>query len=227
MVRRVRIEGHHDNHSVVTSRHKYILAEGCGVRQEGPNLKLDRLVAEELSGSIAKGYVAEIARYHRIQASAMFHEAAEYVKSELKRMGLKDAKIEQFTADGRHTYWTYTSPVGWEVRGAELLMLEPEEKLLASYQDIPQSLHTYSKGTPKEGVTALLVDVGAGVDAKDYEGRKVKGKFVLATGRASTVHNQAVYKRGALGVLTDTMPYEFPGVRESIDVPDAHAYQGI
>jgi hypothetical protein len=190
-------------------------------------MRIDRLVTEEVSGSLAKGYVADIARFHRIQASTMFHDSAEHVRSELRKMDLRDARIERFTADGRHTYWTYTSPVGWEVRSAELVLLEPERKVLASYMDCPQSLHTYSKGTSKQGVVAQLVDVGAGTEPKDYAGKKVRGKFVLASGRAMSVHQEAVHKRGAAGVITDTMPYEFPGVRESLDVPDAHAYQGI
>jgi len=186
-----------------------------------------KIVREELSGNVAKSFVAEICRFHRIQASTMFHEAAEYVKSELLKMGLNDAVIEQFPADGAYKYWTYTSPVGWEVKNAELYMIEPEEKLLVSYADIPQSLHTFSNSTPPEGVTAELVDVGAGTKPSDYEGKNVKGKFVLGTGRARLVHQQAVYKFGALGVITDTITYEMKNVRENLDIPDAHAYQAI
>jgi hypothetical protein len=55
----------------------------------------------------------------------------------------------------------------------------------------------------------------------------VKGKFVLATGRARRVHELAVYEHGAAGVITDTITFEMPDVRESVDVPDAHAYQSI
>ncbi len=190
-------------------------------------MQLEKVVTQELSGSVAKSYVAGITRYHRIQGSPMYHEAAEYVKAELKKMGLKDVRIEQYPADGKHAYWTYTSPIGWEARGAELSMVEPENKLMASYHDIPQSLHTFSKGTSKDGVIAELIDVGTGSSDDDYKGKKVKGKIVLATGRAIAVHEQAVEKRGAVGIITDTMPYEFPGVRESIDIPDAHAYQGL
>jgi hypothetical protein len=190
-------------------------------------MSLRKIVKEELSGSIAKSYVAQISRFHRVQASTMFHEAAEYVKSELLKIGLKDAAIEQFPADGAKKYWTYTSPVGWTVKSAELRLVEPEEKLLASYEDIPQSLHTYSSATPSEGVTAELVDVGVGTKPADYEGKDVKGKFVLATGRAKSVHEQAVYKYGAAGVITDTVTLEIPNVRESLDIPDAHAYQSI
>jgi hypothetical protein len=190
-------------------------------------MSLNRLVRDELSGVVAKSFVEQISGFHRIQASTMFHEAAEYVKNELFKIGLKDATIEQFPADGKTKYWTYTSPIGWSVKSAELRLVEPEEMLIVRYEDVPQCLHTYSKATPPEGVTAELVDVGAGTKPKDYEGKDVKGKFVLATGRANPVHEQAVYKLGAAGVITDTITYEMPNVRESLDIPDAHAYQGI
>jgi len=190
-------------------------------------MELAKFVKDELSGNVAKSYVAQISRFHRIQGSTMFHEAAEYVKTELLKLGLQDAVIEQFPADGASKYWTYTSPVGWEAKSAELHLIEPEEKLICTYEDLPQSLHVFSNATPSEGVTAELVDVGAGTKPKDYEGKDVKGKFVLATGRAKRVHEQAVYKYGALGVITDTITYEMPDVRESIDIPDAHAYQAI
>ena len=189
-------------------------------------MDLDKLVKDELSGSVAKSFVAQICRFHRIQGSTMFHEAAEYVKTELLKIGLTDAKIEQFPADGKTRFWTHTSPVGWEVKNAELHQIEPEEKLLCTYEDTPQSLHAFSNATPPEGVTAELVDVGVGIKSKDYEGRNVKGKLVLATGRARQVHQQAVKKHGAAGVITDTC-WEFSKVRESLDIPDAHAYQGI
>jgi hypothetical protein len=156
----------------------------------------------------------------------MFHEAAEYVKNELLKIGLTDVTIEQFPADGKTKYWTYTSPIGWTARSAELRLVEPEERLIVRYEDVPTCLHTYSKATSPEGVAAELIDVGAGAKPKDYEGKDVKGKFVLATGRARTVHEQAVYKYGAIGVITDTC-WEFPNIRESLDIPDAHAYQSI
>lgn len=190
-------------------------------------MEFAKLVKDELSGSVAKSFVAQISRFHRIQGSTMFHEAAEYVKNELLKLGLQNVAIEQFPADGATKYWTHTSPVGWEVKSAELRLIEPEEKLICTYEDLPQSLHTFSNATPPEGITAELVDVGAGTKPEDYEGKNVKGKIVLATGRAKTVHEQAVFKRGALGVITDTITYEMPNVRESIDIPDAHAYQAI
>ena len=190
-------------------------------------MNLEKLVKEEISGNTAKSYVANVSNFHRIQASTMFHEAAEYVKNELVKLGLKDATIEQFPADGKEKYWTYTSPMGWTVRSAELRLKEPSEELMANYEDEPQCLHTYSRSTPAEGVAGELVDVGTGTKPEDYEGKDVRGKFVLAAGRGRAVHEQAVFKFGASAVITDALSLEIPNARESIDVPDAHAYQSI
>ena len=190
------------------------------------NPQTKKIVKEELSGEKAKAYVAEITDFHRIQASAMFHQAAEHVRDTLLKNGLEDAKIEQFKADGAKKYWTHTSPMGWEAKSAELTLVEPEQKLLVRFTDTPTCLHTCSNATPPEGVTAELVDVGKGTKPEDYKGKDVKGRLVLATGRALLVHEQAVYKRGAAGVITDTV-FEFPNVRESVDIPDAHAYMSI
>jgi len=191
------------------------------------NPQLKKLVKEELSGEKAKDYVEQISHYHRIQASTMFHQAAEHVKQQLLNIGLQDAKIEQFKSDGATKYWTHISPVGWEAKSAELRLIEPEQQLIVRYTDIPTSLHTCSNATPPEGITAELIDVGPGTKPEHYEGKDVKNKFVLATGRARTVHEEAVYKHGAAGVITDTLAHEIENVRESIDIPDAHGYQSI
>src|SRR5512136_2447859 len=111
-------------------------------------MKAGALVKEELSGSSAKSYVSEITRYHRIQGSSMFHEAALYVRNELRRMGLANAEILQFPADGRRMFWTHETTVGWSIKSAELRMLEPKEILLTRFEDVPMSLHTFSRKTP-------------------------------------------------------------------------------
>jgi len=184
-------------------------------------MELGKVVRGELSGSSAKSYVAGLTEFHRIQGSPMMRDAALHVKEELARIGLGDATIEHYPADGRRRYWTHTSTMGWDVRSAELSRVEPDGLVLARYIDIPQSLHTFSRSTPEQGVTAELVDVGKGSSDQDYARKSVKGKFVLTTGKGKTVQHEAVVKRGAAGVITDSLTYEFQGVRESIDIPDA------
>ncbi len=187
---------------------------------------IHKLVKQEISGSTAKNYVSRLCAFHRIQASPMFREALDWVKDQAEHVGLEELEVESFPADGKHRYWTYYSPPGWSIKSAELRMVEPQEELLARFEDTPQSLHSFSKGTPKAGVTAELVEVGSGLRAKDYAGKRVKGKIVLASGRGEYVHRPAVVERGALGVITDSV-IEMPHVREGVDIPDAHGYQGI
>jgi len=145
------------------------------------NVEIKKLVKEELSGENAKSYVAEITRFHRIQASTMFRQAAKHVRATLFNIGLKDAKVKQFESDGAKKYWTHISPMGWEVKSAELRIIEPEQLLLVRYSDTPTCLHTCSNATPPEGVAAELVDVGKGTKPEDYEDKDVRGRFVLAT----------------------------------------------
>jgi hypothetical protein len=116
--------------------------------------KMKSIIKEELSGERAKIYVQQISQFHRIQASPMFHKAAEYVKDTLIQIGLKDTKIMQFVSDGSKKYWTHVSPIGWEVKNAELRLVEPEEKILVNYVDTPMSLHVHSKSTPQRGTVA-------------------------------------------------------------------------
>jgi len=191
------------------------------------NPELGRLLREELSGERAKAHVEAITQFHRIQASPMFHEAAKYVRDQLLKIGLEGVRVEAFPSDGSRRYWTFLSPIGWEAEEAELWLVEPERRLLARYPDIPTSLHVHSRSTPPDGVAAELVDVGSGLRDEEYAGKDVKGKFVLATGRAGRVHRKAVFRYGAAAVLTDALTFEVEGMRESIDLPDAHAYQAI
>ena len=94
----------------------------------------DRL-HEALSGELAKEHVIEITRYHRIQGSRGYRAAAQYVLAQLRECGFseQDASIESFPADGKVTYQTWQSPSGWDIRSAELRMLEPYEVRIGQF----------------------------------------------------------------------------------------------
>ncbi|MFW9920806.1 MAG: DUF4910 domain-containing protein, partial [Candidatus Thorarchaeota archaeon] len=51
-----------------------------------------------------------------------------------------------------------------------------------------------------------VVYIGRGILKEDYEGKDVKGKFVLTTSRATQVHRPACIERGAIGILTFIPP---------------------
>jgi len=183
--------------------------------QEGTSLldpKTRDILHESLSGELAKEHVIQITRHHRIQGSRGYRAAAQYVLQQLRRFGYdeKDAAIESFKSDGRVTYQTWQSPSGWDIESAELRMVEPREERIVGYPEIAMSVMTYSN---PGNVTAELVWVGTGTSDKDYEGKDVKGKLVLATGYGGEVHRLAVLRYGAKAVvcyLDDERAKEYP-----------------
>ena len=158
------------------------------------------LLHESLSGELAKEHVYQITRYHRIQGSRQYRDAANYVLGKLRSYGFseKDAYIETFKSDGKVSYQTWQSPSGWDISWAELRMVEPYDERIVGYPEIAMSVMTYSN--PGEA-TAELVWVGSGEKDEDYMGKNVKGKIVLATGYGGTVHRLAVLKYGAKAVV--------------------------
>ncbi|HEX8185835.1 MAG TPA: DUF4910 domain-containing protein [Blastocatellia bacterium] len=153
----------------------------------------------EINGLIAKDTVVELSRHHRVQASSGFSHAADYIASKAKEYGLEQVQIERFVADGKKTYHTLKSTPGWEAHSGELWETAPGRVKVADYDEMRVALADYSQAAD---VTASLVDVGAGVSAKDYEGKDVKDRIVLAGGAVAAVHKMAVDERGAAGIVS-------------------------
>jgi aminopeptidase YwaD len=177
-------------------------AQTRGEQYTKTSLLSDREVSAlgaEVNGSIAKDTVTELARYHRVQASSGFSHAAEYISSKAKEYGLEQVQIERFPADGQKTYYTLKSTPGWEAERGELWEVEPHKAKIADWDEMRVALADYSRSAD---VTAPLVDVGAGISPKDYEGKEVKGKIVLAGGGVAAAHKMACDDRGAAGVLS-------------------------
>ncbi|HTF37918.1 MAG TPA: DUF4910 domain-containing protein [Blastocatellia bacterium] len=162
----------------------------------------DREVAAlgaEISGVIAKDTVIELARSHRVQASSGYSRAAEYIASKAKEYGLDQVQIERFPADGEKTYYTLKSATGWEVQSAELWETEPNKVKIADWEEMRVALADYSQSAT---ATTTLIDVGMGITPKDYEGKEVMGRIVLAGGGVAAVHKLACEERGAAGILS-------------------------
>ena len=179
-------------------------------------------IAGEFSGETAQEHVRRIVQYHRIQGSPMMAEVAErVVLATLKAQGY-EARLEQFPSDGRTRYGTFTSPMGWEMRGGELWIEKAGASFtparLCRYADVPMCVSTYSRGGT---FTGALVDVGAGTTSAAYEGVDVKGRVVLASGYAEQVVRQAVVKRGAVGAVI------YPDASDRPDHPGMLRYNGL
>jgi hypothetical protein len=178
-------------------------------------------IREEFSGQAAKGYVIDIARYHRIQASPGFRQAAHYCLERLHEAGVK-AEILSFPADEKTQYWSARMFQEWEATEATLHLVEPEDERgkLADFRDCPISLIQRSAPFEGEAEVVLLED---GEEEADYEGLDLRGKVVFTKGDVDRVRQLAVEKRGAIGIISDAMR-ETPPVRARMDVPDALQY---
>ncbi|MCH8272212.1 MAG: DUF4910 domain-containing protein [Candidatus Marinimicrobia bacterium] len=175
-------------------------------------------VTKSLSGARAKEDVKNIIQNHRVQATEGYQEAAEYIKEELEAAGITNVKMHKYKSDGKKRYNAYTSPMSWTVKSGILKMAAPYEKNLADYSEIPTSLSTLSNGGRWRGE---LIDVGSGLNDKDYTNIDVKGKIVFAYGYAGSVHRQAVIKRGAFGVVIRPADSDRP------EMIDAVRYNGL
>lgn len=157
-----------------------------------PNV--ERLLLDELSGDLAYETIRVTTPYHKLSGSPDYMTVARIVMERAKSAGLSDVRWIDQAMDDRP----------WSCRRAEAWLLEgagddaPQTKL-GSYAEVATSIADFSR--PAD-VTADLADVGVGDRAADYAGMDVKGKIVLASGNPSAVMEQAVWKRGAAGILS-------------------------
>ncbi len=143
--------------------------------------------------------VTSLASIHSLRSTEAFDQAAAQIASWAKNAGL-EISVEDFAADGGSRYGAFLSEPGWRVRRATLRMIAPKDMELADWNDAPLALAWFSGSAD---VTTELIDVGGGTEAADYAGKEVQGKIVLANGPHRVVHREAVYARGAVGVVSD------------------------
>jgi hypothetical protein len=150
---------------------------------------LHRDLVNEISGDRSFEYVRHLTHYHRTGPGRDFWAAAEYIRSAAVAAGLEDVRLVRQPWRGHP----------WSCRSGEAWLLGPEPVKIADYGAVAVSIADHSRTTH---VTAPLVDVGNGTGPSDYEGREVKGRIVLAAGKPSAVLPEAVWKRGALGIVS-------------------------
>lgn len=148
-----------------------------------------RALVNEISGDAAMEHIRLYSDYHRPSGSQGFEAVLQYFSNKAKEYGLQDVRIIR----------QYSPRPSWTGKKAELWMVEPEEVKITSMDQVALSLADYSRNTD---ATAELVDVGQGDSDADYEGKDVKGKIVLSGGSNDAVMEQAVWKRGALGIVS-------------------------
>ncbi|MBL0386215.1 DUF4910 domain-containing protein [Tumebacillus sp. ITR2] len=176
----------------------------------------------EASGVAALNHARVLSNHHRIQASPGYREAARYCVDRLLEYGL-DAEIVTYQATPDVYFGNSRSFREWRCKEGELQLLGPHSKRLARYTEMELSIIQRSTSTPPEGVTTELVLVENATEESGYEGLDVRGKIVLARGSQMRIHELAVEKFGAVGIVTDNMT-SFPPLRTREDLVDAVQY---
>ena len=186
----------------------WMVLASVAAAQESPFVsgEMFRLLSGEISGDISYDHLRHLTLHHSINgASRGFRDKERWIAEQAQRLGLEDVRILD---DIR-----YRGP-GWSPLAAELYIISPERRRLISFQDIAVAIADYSRSGAWEGE---LVDVWTGAADADYEGKSVKDKIVLASGSPAAVMEQAVWKRGALGVV-------YYNAARGLDHPDQVAW---
>lgn len=177
--------------------------------------KTERALANEISGDRAFDFERLSTQWHKPSGSEGFFAVTALVEERARAAGLADVRrIDQV---GLTASWTPRRAEAWLVEGSGP---SARETLLGSFADAKTSIADYSR--PAD-VTAELVDVGSGEKASDYAGRNVRGKIVLAFGSLHAVMEQAVWKRGAAGILS----WNSSRLNALAEHPDQIAWAGV
>ena len=181
--------------------------------QETPFLSQDeiRMFINEISGDRAYEHVRWLSHWARERGSDGYFEAADYLVKAAKEAGLEDVKFIEQPARG--------SGGAYNARSAELWMIEPVEVKLA---DIGSHVLYLAINSYDADVTAELVWVGDGSE-EALEGLDVAGKMVLTSGQPGAAARNAVWKKGALGVVS----YPINNGKSRLDHPDQIARASI
>jgi aminopeptidase YwaD len=173
------------------------------------------------SGEAAWQTVSDLSRFHRIQASPGYRQAAHWICQRLIDDGL-EAEVLSYPAEEDASFWAWPSFQEWDCAGASLELIEPEEEAtpLADYRSCPISL--IQRSASFEGQAEVVV-VHDGEEAADYDGLDVAGKVVLTRGDLRRVQKLAVEQRGAIGILFDGLR-PVPPVRAEGDLADVRQY---
>jgi aminopeptidase YwaD len=177
-----------------------------------------RALVTRVDGTAAMETVRYMDQFWRLAGNPGFNSTIDAIRARLVASGFAGAP-EKDRPFVRVDEWG--QPRGWDYEIGTLAFADNNEVLLSRLRD-RVSLCINSFPTPKEGVTARLVDVGAG-DAAAFENVDVKGAVVLGDADAGRLWQQAVKARGALGVIsTRVAPYIRPADPAKFTSPDQH-----
>jgi len=170
-----------------------------------PTAAIAGLVRPAYSGERAKETVAYLDQFVRWPGNRGFDASIAHIAERLEAAGY--VRDDQMTSMAPLTYRIerYQMPQpAWEPLEATL-SIEGEVTPVLRFTTNRNMLATNSFSTPAGGVRAELVDAGRGTPA-ELDRAGVRGKIVFVNANVGRVFDEAVTKRGALGVLGYSLP---------------------
>jgi hypothetical protein len=161
-----------------------------------------RAVVTRFDRQAAMDVVSFMDQYWRLAANPGFNASIDHIRERLTKAGfggqagVGTLRVDEFTGGARG--WDYKAgtlafDAGDDPVRADLVLLSRERDRV--------SLAINSFSTPAGGTRAPLIDVGAGTES-DYAGKDVRGAVVLGDAGIGRLWQEAVKKRGAIGVVS-------------------------
>ncbi len=175
---------------------------------------------------VAMETVTFMSQFWRLAGNPGYDRSIDFIAERLAA-GRVPAHVDSFENSGQG--WEQErgtlsiEPASGTDGGRSGLPQTPREIVLSREQDqLPLCINSFS--TAEGGMSFPLVDVGAGTNSQDYEGRQVKGAVVIGDGAVGPLWTRAVRERGAAGVVSTaiapyTRPGETPGVLQWGTIP--------
>ncbi|MBM4168537.1 MAG: M28 family peptidase [Ignavibacteria bacterium] len=182
-----------------------------GFAQSTPFLSDDeiRMLQNEISGDRSFEHIRALSRWHRESGSEGYFKAVDYVLEAAKAAGLEEVRfVEQPLMSQSYT-----------ARTAELWMIEPVEIKLA---DIGDHALFLADGSHSANLSAELVWIGD-ANTERLKNIDVKGKIVLTSSSPGRAVVNAVWAKGAIGVVC----YPTSEGKSILDFPDQIAWTRI
>ena len=165
------------------------------------------MLRNEISGDRSFEHIRVLTQWHRNSGMAGYFKAMDYVASEAKKNGLEDVSIiKQPYNNSDGTPRNYTAKTG------ELWITSPFELKLADIGDHALYLSDNSRDADVE---AELVWIGD-ASRETLQNIDVRGKIVLANANPGTAVRNAVWAKGAIGVIA----YTTSESKSMLDFPD-------
>lgn len=153
---------------------------------------------DETSGEAGLRHFDSLLNYSGWSPSLGADQTAVYIFNASLNSKLTHVYIDRFPSDGESFFGAFRTEPWWEGGEGLLTFSTQRGDTLADFNQYRGHLARFSTSAH---LTTQLLDVGSGMASSDYDDKDVRGKLVLASGSLGQVHQLAVWKYGAAGVV--------------------------